>query len=127
MSETNGYATKQRLFEHRTGKRRFADVEVDGEKFRVRSLNDLEMSKLNVANMDDSGGFDVSKVSGNNARWIIACVVDQDGNQLFTEADLPNIRELDGGFVVELAELCREHNARPGKNLQTESGVSRIA
>lgn len=117
MSEKNGYATRDELFGQPL-KRRLADVEVNGRKFRLQSLNDRELSHLNASVYDEDGEVSPEQAAMLNARWIVACCVDSDGQPLFSESDVSSIQDLDGGFVQTLGAKCREHvhAEEPAKN-----------
>lgn len=117
MSEHNGYATRDALFGQPL-KRRLADVEVKGQKFRLQSLNDRELSHLNASVYGEDGDVDAAQAAMLNARWIVACCVDADGQPMFAESDVTQIQELDGGFVLALGAACREHvhDEEPAKN-----------
>lgn len=111
MGEKNGYATRDALLGQPL-KRRFTDVEVCGQKFRIRSLNNKESSELEAAvYRDDGRGIDPAKIPMQAARWIVACVVDAEGNQIFSDADLGAIRGLDGVMISDLADACQSHNS----------------
>jgi len=108
MSETNGYITKDMLLGPE--RVRYADEDIEGVgHIRIRSLNDREYMKLQSAVMKPDGSIDRTKARTANARWIIACVVDAEGNRLFADGDTQAIQDLDAFKTQRMAEACRLH------------------
>lgn len=110
MSESNGYATRESLFAVPPA-RRFKDVECSLGKFRLRSLNDLEFCTYRSASVGKNGKVDTLATVTANARLVVLCCVDADGNCLFTSSDVPALQMLDAGQLAELADACVDHCA----------------
>lgn len=102
MSETNGYATPELLF-NQPVKRRFKDVEIHGHKFRLKSLNSTEAAKFARESESRNGSMSV------NSRLIVLMCVDVDGNAMFTTEHIRQWQEQDARFVAALARECIEH------------------
>ena len=109
MSESNGYATKASLLGNRQT-RRYADVIVDGQKFRLRSLNALESNTIQARMLIEEEEDDrIREIATANCRMISQCVVDGNGDRLFSDDDIDALAELDAAFVERLARACRKH------------------
>jgi hypothetical protein len=120
MSETNGYATLDGLFQ--SAARRETDFEGRLGKFRIQSLTDLEKSRLDALAINSKGKFNRHAAITANARLIVACCV----LPKFTESHIAKIQELDAAGVEELAAACRDHcgfNEEPEKNYDTTDSV----
>ena len=90
-------------------RRRYTDAEVRGEKYRIRSLNDREWTRLQASNVKKDGTIDRVAAQTNNVRTSIACVVDGNGEPLFTDQDIDKLRKIDAGVIQDLAGACSEH------------------
>lgn len=113
MSELNGYVTRDCLLNADTQRKRYTDAEIDGlGKVRIRSLDDREYMRLQSAVMKPDGTIDKVAAQTSNARWIVACVVDGEGNPIFTEGDVREIRERDAALTQRLADACKAHVER---------------
>ena len=109
MSESNGYALPADLFTPQ--KRTFADVTIDGlGKFRLRDLNAEEAAGYAADRFTKQGEIRRSGLVTANARVIVLCCVDADGNQIFNADDVRRIQELPAGKVAALAEQCMKHS-----------------
>lgn len=109
MSETNGYANRDALLALASDKRRYQDVDIRGQKYRLRSLNDKEWTRLQASNVKKDGTIDRIAAQTNNVRTIIACVVDGDGEPLFSDQDIEKLRTIDAGVIQDLAGACSDH------------------
>lgn len=114
MSENNGYATRESFLSGRQA-RRYADVNIDGQKFRLRSLNALEANTIQArVIVEDDEEDRIREIATANCRTISQCVVDGNGDRIFTDEDVDQIAQVDAGFVSRLAEACSLHaNHRP--------------
>lgn len=109
MSESNGYATREGLFAGRMT-RRHVEVIVDGQKFRLRSLNALESNTIQARMLvEDEEQDRIREIATANCRMIAQCVVDGNGDRLFSDDDICGLAELDAAFVERLARACRKH------------------
>lgn len=63
---------------------------VDGspltQDYRFRTLPVLELDALRAGGIGPKGTFDPKKAAGNNARWVAACLVDDDGSRFEYDA-----------------------------------------
>ena len=102
MSESNGYATREALLSAPMP-RRFKDIELNGHKFRLRSLTPSESNPWAVKSGTDKGLVTAG------ARIIVLCVVNGEGQRIFSDNDVAQIMEMDAAFVAALARECQEH------------------
>ena len=102
MSESNGYATPDQLFGQPV-KRRFIDVEINGHKFRLKSLNSTEAAKFARESESRNGSLSV------NSRLIVLMCVDANGDAMFTSEHIKQWQQQDARFVASLARACIEH------------------
>lgn len=108
MSSSNGYATREQIFEN--AKRRFKDVMVGGAKVRIRSLTESEWADIEVGNLDlKRGGSSQEGIKTSDVRLLIATVVDGNGEPVFNALDVSQLCRLDAAFVVPLVREVRQH------------------
>jgi hypothetical protein len=89
--------------------RRFKEIEHDGYgvKLRIRNLNDREKSRYDASLLTKSGEY--NKDQSAKRRLLLECVVDEEGNPYFEDADLDRLQELDGGIIGWAFTECRQH------------------
>ena len=106
--ETNGYMSAADLF--KPMKRNFKDVCIEGfGKFRLRDLNAAEAAEFGAERFTKTGDVNRSSMITANARIIVLCCVDEEGNPVFSRDDVHRIQELPAGKVAQLAEACLDH------------------
>lgn len=102
MSESNVYATPDTLFASGP-QRRFKDIEVDGHKFRLRSLLASESNPWAVKSQTSKGMVTAG------ARLIVLCCVNGNGERLFSDLDVVKLLDMDAAFIAKLAKECQTH------------------
>lgn len=105
MSET---ITRERLKAKK--ERRYDTVEIEGDIYRMQSLNAYEKSKYQ--SMKWSGkDFTVTPETFERAkRHLVAMVlVDKDGNRLFDDSQIEELKDYDCGWFDEIFEACERH------------------
>ncbi len=108
MSEGNGFITRDALLG--VAKRRYATVEVDGlGKVRIRSLTELERSRIEASLRDKKGNLSGNRMIDLKCRMIVETLVDGDGNLLFTNADIERIRQQDSKVTNTLTDAIQAH------------------
>ncbi len=113
-------------------KRRFKDVALPGgSTARIRSLTAGEWADIDAKNTDaKNGGLSVVGMKNSDRRLIIASVVDADGNQVFSDSDLPKLGDIDAGVTIPLVRAIKEHAGLRGdiedavKNSEATTGGS---
>ena len=112
MSETNGYANPAELFTPQ--KRNYADIDIDGlGKFRLRDLNAEEAAGYAADRFTKQGELRRAGLITANARIIVLCCVDNEGNLLFNRDDVPRLQELPAGRVaVTVSAVVRFSHTR---------------
>lgn len=103
------YATRDSLLSKRH-QRRYAEETVDGQVFRLRSLNALESNTIQARVLvEDDEDDRVREIATVNCRLIAQCVVDGNNDRIFTDEDIDSLAELDSAFIERLAKACRKH------------------
>ena len=112
MSESNGYMTAAALFAG-PPKRQYADVMVQGRKFRLRSLTAAELNSVDAEHVAALASGDKSgakrALSTLPARRIAQVCCDGNGDRIFNDDDVTRILELPSALVAELASACDSH------------------
>lgn len=91
-------------------KRRFTEVTIpDWGTFRLRSLNELERSRLEASMLDKKGQLSPNKLIDHKCRLIVACVVDAEGNQLLTNGDIAALQQQDSSLTNLLVDEIQKH------------------
>jgi hypothetical protein len=96
-----------------SGKRRFGELllPVSGLTVRYRNLSELELAEFEMESLvagDDGLESDPEAVKFARARLIVKCLVDEQGHQLLTPADLDFVNELDSDDTATLYDTLRE-------------------
>ena len=106
--ESNGYVKPDELFKPMV--RRFEDVTITGlGKFRLRTLTAGEAAQYAAKRISRDGGMSHQGMLTSNARIIVLCCVDHEGNQIFSDDDILRIQQLPAGQVATLAAECLQH------------------
>lgn len=111
MSETNGLATAEQLMAV-AGRRRYHELKLPTSdlKVRIRSLTEHELSRYQSATIASSGtGLRRSKLEDASRRLIVLCLVDDDGNQILSDADVPRLADWDAADTSYLYDECAKH------------------
>lgn len=82
-----------------TMKRRLKTVEIEGVgEVRLRSLTEAE--RIKVVNSSDGEEM---------ATLMVYSLIDDNGDRVFSEEELPLVLSLDAGYVRAISEQAREH------------------
>ena len=104
------YATRDDFFA--APARRYRDVEVGGLKFRIRSLTEGEWADLQLANFNlDTGERDWDAWKLSDPRLIVASVVNEKDEPVFTDTDVARLAHADAGLTEPLVRAIRAHCA----------------
>lgn len=91
-------------------KRRFAKIDVpDLGAVRIRSLTELERSRIEASMRDKKGGLSGSKLLDLKCRMIVECVVDESGNPIFTSRDIPQLNQQDSKVTNAIVDAIQAH------------------
>lgn len=120
MGTNNGYATREALAKFT---RSYRVVELpSGDKVRIQSLNNREKEELQLALLGRDGKPNYgAAIVGQQARCIVAAVVDGEGKRLFTDGEESFVQENFDPDVVDV--LSTEIIEHCGIN---ESGIERL-
>lgn len=94
-------------------KRRHKTVEVGGATFRIRNLLAGEYAKVEACitqAVAAKGAGKAAALAKGSALMLVLCLVDDDGNQIFSEADVDRLEQLDYGVASALFAACTEHS-----------------
>lgn len=91
-------------------KRRFATIEIaDLGKVRIRSLTEGERSRIEASMMGKGGEINSNKLADLKCRMIVECVVDDDGNQVYTNTDIDRLRQQDCKVTNDISNAIEAH------------------
>lgn len=90
--------------------RRFATVQIEGlGSVRLRSLTELERSRIEASIRDKKGQVSSAKMLDLKCRLIVETVVDAQGNQVFKNSDIEKIRQQDSKVTNALSDAINAH------------------
>lgn len=90
--------------------RRFATVSIESlGNVRIRSLTELERSRIEASMRDKKGQVAGAKILDLKCRMIVECLVDANGNQLFTNKDIERIRQQDSKVTNAIVDAIQAH------------------
>lgn len=89
----------------------FPIARLRGKRFRVWSMDSLQQSRFQTALIDPKTGNPIpERIEEMKARKVVYSVGNDDGAQLFTDADIPAILKLGCGLVDKICEVADELN-----------------
>ena len=109
MSDATVINNREQLFTPDRMAVRYTTVTIDGMTFRLQSMSDKVWTRIQASAVKRDGTMDKMNAQMVSAMIIVESVVDEQGNRVFTEADIRNFRDMDAGFVARLADACRTH------------------
>lgn len=109
MSEGNGFVSAADVLAPM--KREFAEYEIStlGKKVRLRNLNERERGAYEVSGLDSKGNWNRERSARMKGILLQLCVVDKDGNLVFSPADVDKLMETSADVVAEIFDRCCEH------------------
>ncbi len=106
--ESNGYINPAELFKPIA--RDYVDVEIEElGKFRIRTITAGEAAEYAADRLTKNGELRRSGIVSSNARIIVLCCVNENGDRIFSRDDVHKLQELPAGPVAKLAIACLEH------------------
>jgi hypothetical protein len=85
--------------------RRYKDVVIHGESYRIQSLTELERTQYEIA-LQGKKGFAFEKA---RRLFVCKCLVDADGKRLLLDSDEEQLKNVDGGLIGLLYSEAQEH------------------
>lgn len=76
--------------------------------FRLRSVNEAERSRLEASIKDKSGNVSASKSVDLKCRILVLGIDDGEGNQLYTNSDVQELRNQDSADIDALVEAVTD-------------------
>lgn len=111
--------------------RTYEDVPVpewgEGAEVRVRSLSGAEREAWEQSMLvAGPGGTRVARKGGtdNRARLLVRCIVGEDGEPMFTEADIKDLNTKDGAVLDRLVDVAKRLSKLGPKAVEEEKGNS---
>ena len=102
------YATKVELLAQTAVRYRDVPIREVGLVFRIRSLTELEKSRYEMAPRS-RGDLDRAQVLNAKRRLVALCLVDGEGNRILSDADVEQLRSIDGLVISRLFDACWDH------------------
>lgn len=103
--------------------RRFIDVSLpDAGVVKLQSLTELERSQLELRMFDKAGKVAVSKLPEAKLRTLAACMVGEDQQRLFTDAEWGDLQSLDSGIIAVIYSACLKHIGFEDDEIEELSG-----
>jgi hypothetical protein len=113
--------TKEALLA-KAAERRYKDVPVpelgEGVEIRVQAMSSKQFEEYESEMIRRVRGGRIATLVGLKSLLMIRCVIDANGNPMFTEEDLPALNELDGGICDRLSKAAQDVNLMNEKALE---------
>ena len=92
-------------------KRRYIESEIEFEGMYLwwRSLSEHEKALFEAQHTKKDGAKNMRAILDLRPRVIVLCAVDGDGKRLFSDADVPQLRKVDGKVISDLADEAMAH------------------
>jgi hypothetical protein len=87
---------------------REVDIPEWGGIVRVKALSGAERDAIEQKQFDQGRRSTRVTVAGFRARLVVFGVIDEEGNRIFNESDLPAINEMDGSVIDRIATAVSE-------------------
>lgn len=104
-----------------SGRRKFETIDVDGNPVRLRSVLASEFARVEAKVSQASSSTGAKRASGlANANALIAQIhiVDDDGNLVFAEDDLPALRELPNDVMQRIVSCSLALSGISGEDIE---------
>jgi hypothetical protein len=108
--------------------RRYKVIDTPLGEVRIQNLNEGEKSLWQDSNYGKDGRLVDNWLSKSRRRLVAACLVDEDGKRLLSNADADKLKEIDAGVVAMIADECSNHIGLPAaeaKELEKNSDEAR--
>lgn len=83
-------------------KRKYLDVDVDGESFRIQSLSARELGEY--IEFIESGKDDIKSV----IHLLVKSLVEEDGSRMFEDTETDSLVDLPMGVMLVLVDACQK-------------------
>lgn len=105
--EGNGFADRASLEKKKV--RRYTVCDRDGEKYRLQSLNALELSAFHAYPLDKLGHVDQKRAAQQKPLLVSLTWVDGNGSRICSGSDLSWLEEVDGGIISAIYDAAYAH------------------
>ena len=96
-------------FRSRTERRYTSEPIPEFGDVRIRSLTERERSGLEASQLTEEGAWSREDSVHMRVRWIVLCVVDQDGERIFADGDTRWLEQVDSAITNALFDSIRRH------------------
>lgn len=86
--------------------RRYAEVTIEGERYRMQSLSEKERCEYELSLQDKKGKFAADKL---RRMLLVKALVDDSGARLLSDSDEALLKEVDGKLIGVLYDLAKKH------------------
>jgi len=94
----------------RAAERRYAETTIeDFGKVRMRSMSEMEQTELDESRLDKDRNIDPGKLREYIARLMIAVLVNENGEAILGEVDIPMLRKMDFAISDRISDACLSH------------------
>lgn len=92
--------------------RSFVEFEVAewGGSVLLAAMSAAERDAFEAGMLDNKGKSDKNRLRNFRARFIASCIVDKDGNRLFSDADIKALGDKSAAAISRVFDKCRELN-----------------
>lgn len=106
----NGLANVDQLFRPMMRRYKYVVLPVSGNRMRIQSLTEREVSGFQAATIANSGTtLKKSRLEDANRRFIILCSVDDAGNRMLNDSHIAKLAEWDAADTNFLYNECANH------------------
>lgn len=98
------------------------DVPEWGGSVLCSSMSAAERDAFEASMLDNKGKSDKSKLQNFRARFVAACLVDAEGNRLFSDKDVIALGRKSSSPISRLFDICRELNGMTEKDVAEIEG-----
>ena len=100
------------------------DIEVEewGGTVRVAAMSAAERDSFEASMIDNKGKSDPKRLLNFRARFIAACIVDEDGKRVFPASDVVALGKKSAAPISRLFEECRKLNGMTEEEVEEITG-----
>lgn len=88
-----------------------------GMELNIKHLSGFDSDTMQMSVLNDEAKVEVSKLRGQRARIVAACVVDEEGEVVFEATD---VAKWDNDILAEVYGICRKVNKMGKEEVEAE-------
>ena len=101
-------------------------IEVDvpewGGSVRIAAMTACERDAFEASMIDTKGKGDAKRLQNFRARFVASCIVDEDGNRLFSNKDIVDLGKKSSAPISRLFDECRKLNGMTDEDVEELEG-----